>query len=248
MKNLSVFNLLYLIIVVDSLSQSSQIRSQCCNNSNNEPPLFLRSSISASPTPPPPHIATGYHNAIIGKKNHRHQGNTRRSILGNFLSAAVAVTCTGIISTPQQASADLNSAAAKGVPLVGRFEKLNGANSFIGSWKYEATKGISKGELVFLKNGEVELRSSEDPTLVMAVGAVPWKYVPPKGSDTMVTVTFTLDEDDQDDVLIFQGLLDAAGGPNRDMDGIIATGRAEIGARGGGQMKKIGYFKGQFIQ
>jgi hypothetical protein len=158
------------------------------------------------------------------------------------------VTCTGIISTPQQASADLNSAAAKGVPLVGRFEKLNGANSFIGSWKYEATKGISKGELVFLKNGEVELRSSEDPTLVMAVGAVPWKYVPPKGSDTMVTVTFTLDEDDQDDVLIFQGLLDAAGGPNRDMDGIIATGRAEIGARGGGPMKKIGSFKGQFIQ
>jgi len=142
----------------------------------------------------------------------------------------------------------LNSAAASGVPLVGRFEKLNGASTFIGTWKYEATKGIPQGDLVFLKNGDVELRSSEDSTLVIAVGAVPWKYVSPKGSDTTITITFTLDEEGQDDVLIFQGVIDLAGGTDRDMEGIIATGRAEIGARGSGPMKKIGSFKGKFVQ
>eukprot|EP00957_Ditylum_brightwellii_P012201 921770-Ditylum_brightwellii.AAC.1 len=144
--------------------------------------------------------------------------------------------------------ADMNSAAANGVPLVGRFEKLKGANSFIGRWKYEADKGIENGQVVFLKNGEVELRSYNDPSMVVAVGAVPWKYVSPKGSDTMVTVTFTLDEDGEDDVLIFQGTLDSAGGPDRMMTGAIATGRAEIGARGSGPMKKIGSFQAKFEQ
>ena len=66
---------------------------------------------------------------------------------------------------------------------------------------------------MFLKNGDVELRSADDSSTVIGVGAVPWKYVSPKGADTMVTLTFTLDEDDQDNVLIFQGTMDAAGGP-----------------------------------
>lgn len=198
-------------------------------------------------------IITGS-NALIQSTNKKpcasiyEKGNNRRSFIGKILSTAVAGTCAEIVTAPEHAYADLNSAAASGVPLLGRFEKLSGANSFIGKWKYEATKGIPQGELVFLKNGEVELRSIEDKTRVVAVGAVPWKYVSPKGSDTMVTVTFTLDEDGQDDVLIFQGVLDAAGGPNREMEGAIATGRAEIGARGSGPMKKIGSFKGQFVK
>jgi hypothetical protein len=169
------------------------------------------------------------------------ESQTRRtffvnSVLPNALVAAFSLT--------------IDKKVANAVPLVGRFEALKGANSFIGSWKYEATKGISQGELVFLKNGEVELRSGSDdgsPT-VIAVGAVPWKYVSPKGADTMVTVTFTLDEDGQDDVLIFQGLVDSAGGPDRVLEGKIATGRAEIGARGSGPMKQVGSFKATFLQ
>ena len=182
--------------------------------------------------------------SICEKGNNQH----RRSFIGKILSTTVAGTCAEIVGAPEHAYADMNSATASGVPLLGRFEKLSGANSFIGKWKYEATKGIRQGELVFLKNGEVELRSVEDTTRVIAVGAVPWKYVSPKGSDTMVTVTFTLDEEGQDDVLVFQGVLDAAGGPNREMEGAIATGRAEIGARGSGPMKKVGSFKAQFVQ
>ncbi len=149
-----------------------------------------------------------------------------------------------------------NTKSACSVPLVGRFEPLKGANSFIGSWKYEGTKGIPQGELVFLKNGEVELRSiatssngdDDYSSRVLAVGAVPWKYISPKGANTMVTVSFTLDEDGQDDVLIFEGVVDSAGGPERTLEGIIATGRAEIGARGSGPMKQVGSFKAAFLQ
>ncbi len=168
----------------------------------------------------------------------------RRAFLSGLLPQTLAIGA--ITLNPQLASADLNSAAASGVPLMGRFEALTGANSFIGVWKYTATKGIPEGELVFLKNGDVELRSAEDSATVIGVGAVPWKYVSPKGTDTMVTVTFTLDEDDQDNVLIFKGTLDSSGGPDRTMEGEISTGRAEIGARGSGPMKKVGTFNAQF--
>uniref|UniRef100_A0A7S1ZE36 Plastid lipid-associated protein/fibrillin conserved domain-containing protein n=1 Tax=Trieres chinensis TaxID=1514140 RepID=A0A7S1ZE36_TRICV len=168
----------------------------------------------------------------------------RRAFLSTFLSPTL-VTGSMVIQ-PKLASADLNSAATAGVPLVGRFEQLKGANAFIGVWRYTATKGIPEGELVFLKNGDVELRSAKDSSTVIGIGAVPWKYISPKGTDTMVTVTFTLDEDDQDNVLIFQGTLDSAAGPDRTMEGEIATGRAEIGARGGGPIKKVGTFKAQF--
>lgn len=162
-----------------------------------------------------------------------------------FLSDALRppVVAAALASAPSRAAA-----VADGVPLVGRFEPLKGAKSFIGSWRYEATVGATDGVLCFLKNGEVELRAREDTSAVVAVGAVPWKYVSPKGSDTRVTVTFTLDEDDQDDVLIFQGTMDSAGGPGRVLEGSIATGRAEIGARGGGPMKLVGSFKASFLQ
>ncbi len=168
----------------------------------------------------------------------------RRAFLSGLLPQTLAVGALTL--NPQLASADLNSAAASGVPLMGRFEALSGANAFIGVWSYSATAGIPEGELVFLKNGDVELRSAEDSATVIGVGAVPWKYVSPKGTDTMVTVTFTLDEDDQDNVLIFKGILDSSGGPDRIMEGEISTGRAEIGARGSGPMKKVGTFKAQF--
>jgi hypothetical protein len=165
---------------------------------------------------------------------------TRRTFfLETLLPTSVFTTCV--------LTAGTQSANANSVPLVGRFEPLKGAKSFIGSWKYEATKGTPEGVLVFLKNGEVELRSSEDSSTVIAVGAVPWKYVSPKGSDTMVVVTFTLDNG-EDDVLIFDGLVDSVGGPDRVLQGTISKGRAEIGARGGGPLKEIGSFKSSFLQ
>ena len=165
----------------------------------------------------------------------------------NFTRKKIAASIASMLlfCNPTETKADLNTAAESGIPLIGRFEKLTGANAFIGKWSYEATKGVARGILVFLKNGEVELRSEDGE--VIAVGAVPWKYVSPKGGDTIVTLTFTLDEYDQDDVLIFQGKLDSAGGPQRKMEGSIATGRAEIGARGSGP-NKVGSFQASFIE
>lgn len=167
----------------------------------------------------------------------------RRNFLADVLPQTIVLSGAITFNT-KSALADLNSASASGIPLVGRFEQLKGANSFIGGWKYEATNGIPEGELFFLKNGEVELRSEES---IIAVGAVPWKYVAPKGADTIVRVTFTLDEDGQNDVLVFEGSFDAAAGPNRIMVGSIGTGRAEIGARGGGPIKQVGSFKATFL-
>ena len=167
----------------------------------------------------------------------------RRNFVRKIFAANIASML--VICNPTETKADLNSAAESGIPLIGRFEKLTGANAFIGKWSYEATKGVARGILVFLKNGEVELRSEDGQ--VIGVGAVPWKYVSSK-NDAIVTVTFTLDEYDQDDVLIFQGKLDSAGGPQRIMEGSIATGRAEIGARGSGPFKKVGSFQASFIE
>ena len=182
------------------------------------------------------------------RSNFKKTGEVKRR---GFLSALSPCAITGvcaIVVQPKPSNADLTSAASSGLPMVGRFEQLKGANAIIGNWDYEATKGIKQGRLVFLKNGEVELRSTDDLSTVVAVGAVPWKYISPKGTDTLVTVTFTLDEDNEEDVLIFQGLFDAAAGPSRIMEGSIATGRAEIGARGSGPMKRIGSFKATFVQ
>uniref|UniRef100_A0A7S3QJ92 Uncharacterized protein n=1 Tax=Chaetoceros debilis TaxID=122233 RepID=A0A7S3QJ92_9STRA len=169
------------------------------------------------------------------------KSNQRRAFFKAFVPSFISLGY--VAAKPEEASAN---AVSSGVPLVGRFEELKGANSFIGVWSYTATKGIKEGDLVFLKNGDVELRSADDSSTVIGVGAVPWKYVSPKGADTMVTVTFTLDEDDQDNVLIFQGTMDVAGGLDRTLEGEISTGRAEIGARGNGPLKKAGSFKAQF--
>ena len=129
-------------------------------------------------------------------------------------------------------------------PLVGRFEKLNGALSFIGSWDYRASKGPEAGELRFQKDGEVELVSKSGE--VLAVGAVPWRYESAKSGDTSVRLSFTLDAEGYD-VLILSGTLTTEGGPGRLMEGIIETGRAEIGARGGGPRKQVGEFSARSI-
>lgn len=182
--------------------------------------------------------------------------SSRRALLRRLGTSSTAGVSPFLLSPslPRPAFADLPGAAASGVPLLGRFEPLTGAKSFIGSWRYEGRgRGPEIGKLVFLKNGEVEFRSLEEEkedslSTVLGVGAVPWKYVSPKGGDTIVTVTFTLDVDGEDDVLIFQASLDSAGGPQRVMEGSIETGRAEIGARGGGPRKRVGSFKAQFIE
>jgi hypothetical protein len=176
--------------------------------------------------------------------SHQHQSNLSRKhfIHYNFLSGLGIVVLT---SLPNKANADLQSAAEAGLPLVGRFEALKGAKAFIGAWEYEATVGIPSGKLVFLKNGEVELRDTKNEQ-VMGVGAVPWKYGTVKGSENLVVVTFTLDQD-QEDVLIYEGILDSAGGPERVMEGTVSIGRAEIGARGSGPRKEVGTFSATFI-
>eukprot|EP00591_Stephanopyxis_turris_P002177 CAMPEP_0195530174 /NCGR_PEP_ID=MMETSP0794_2-20130614/32976_1 /TAXON_ID=515487 /ORGANISM="Stephanopyxis turris, Strain CCMP 815" /LENGTH=193 /DNA_ID=CAMNT_0040661623 /DNA_START=143 /DNA_END=725 /DNA_ORIENTATION=- len=168
----------------------------------------------------------------------------RRTALSLILTGAAAAT-PSLILAPTAAHADLASAASNGVPMLGRFEKLTGAMSFIGSWRYEANAGPKTGELVFLKNGEVELRSLDDSSVVVGVGAVPWKYVSPKGGDTIVNVSFTIDAGE--DVLILQGAVDSAGGQERVLEGSIETGRAEVGARGGGPRKKIGSFSARLM-
>lgn len=120
-------------------------------------------------------------------------------------------------------------------------EPLKGAKAFIGSWKFEASKGPT-GELIFKRNGEVELRHGTEQQ-VIGIGAVPWQYVAPKGSDTMVSLSFTLDCESERNVLIYQGTVNSAGGPQRQMEGSVETGRAEIGARGGDYgRKRVGSF------
>jgi len=158
-----------------------------------------------------------------------------------------STTTTTTIARPQTAYAADD--ASPQVPLLGRFEPLVGAKSFIGNWKYEGSVGPPEGQLVFLKNGDVELRSLQDSSVLLGISAVPWKYVSAKKDNTVVTVSFTIDgTDGQDDVLIFQGTLDSAGGPNRIMKGTIDTGRAEIGARGSGPRQNVGTFTAQFMQ
>ena len=127
-------------------------------------------------------------------------------------------------------------------PLVGRFEPLKGALSFIGRWEYTATVGPS-GELRFLKSGDVELVDTGSQSTI-AVSASPWKYESSKAGDEEISISFTLDVDD---VFILSGSLDSMGGPGRLMKGIVETGRAEIGARGGGPREKIGEFTARSI-
>ena len=165
----------------------------------------------------------------------------RRELLGWFSAGGVA-------SVALPPAAPVN--AAPQPPLVGRFEPLKGALSFIGSWDYAGTVGPPKGELRFLRDGDVELVKDG---AVLAVSAAPWKYESAKSAlETSVALSFTIDasglaegEGGYDDVLILSGTVEtvaAEPGQARAMTGVIEVGRAEVGARGGGPRKKVGEF------
>ena len=187
--------------------------------------------------------STRFHNHCSRKVQNSkgNQFDQRRRI---FLPTIASIASQVICFHPQIVSAN------DGVPRIGRFERLKGANSFIGVWEFESSLGIRSGNLSLLKNGDVELRkSSGDNTAesLVGVGAVPWKYLSPKGSDSLVTLYFTLDEDGEDNVLIFQGTFDA----NMDekvMDGTIAVGGANFSSRGINTPENVGYFKAKFKQ
>ena len=75
-------------------------------------------------------------------------------------------------------------------PTRYRSEPLTGAKFFIGTWALFADEGPS-GQLSFLRNGDVELRSGDGALL--AAGAQTWSYVSPKTPDTIVRLSFALD-------------------------------------------------------
>ena len=140
----------------------------------------------------------------------------RRTCLGGFAIAAVAS------SWPLAAHADLRSAAEQGLPMLGRFERLQGANAFIGSWELSATDG-PQGTLSLLRDGDVELRASGGR--LVGTGVAPWTYVsPPKGEPT-VRVRFSLDvAGGEFDVLYYEAAVDSTAGPQRKLEGSLRTG------------------------
>ena len=146
----------------------------------------------------------------------------RRAAITGFAVIGVAVLFGGV----QPAAADLVSAGASGLPLLGRFEPLKGAKSFIGRWRLYSTDG-PQGELVFLKDGDVELRSEAGKLLGASVSA--WTYKSPPKGENVVRVSFTLDVVSTGDVLYFQGAVDSAAGPARTLAGSIASSGRRVG-------------------
>ena len=150
----------------------------------------------------------------------------RRACFTSVRSAAA--TAAGIAATaawrPSLALADLASAGAGGLPMLGRFEKLKGANAFIGTWKLYCTDGPS-GLLSLLRDGDVELRSGAGN--LIGTGVAPWSYrQAEKGTgSTSVPVRFSVDVSGSEwDVLYFSGAVDAEGGPERRLEGSLSTG------------------------
>jgi hypothetical protein len=97
---------------------------------------------------------------------------------------------------------------------------LKGASSFIGEWRLYSTAG-PQGLLTFLKSGDVELRAPDGR--VVGLSVAPWTYVSPSNGKTMVRVRFSIDADSEEGVLYFQGTVDSAGGPEREMSGSLST-------------------------
>ena len=122
--------------------------------------------------------------------------------------------------------------------MVGRFEKLKGANAFIGDWKLSCADCVGpseSGTLSFLRDGDVELRSAAGQ--LVGVGAEPWSYKPREKGGSVVIVSFSLDVSGSD-VLYFSGAVDAEGGPERRLEGSLKTG---VG-------RKVGDFVATVIQ
>ena len=126
-------------------------------------------------------------------------------------------------SRPTAALADL---AAPAVPLVGRFEKLSGANAFIGSWTLYSTNG-PEGALRLMRDGDVELRGAGSELLGTSVA--PWTYRSIKKGESTVFVSFSLDVSSGEfDVLYFEGMVDATAGPARRLEGSMRTGNGRL--------------------
>ena len=118
------------------------------------------------------------------------------------------------------------------------FEKLKGANAFIGDWKLSCADCVGpseSGTLSFLRDGDVELRSAGGQ--LVGVGAEPWSYKPREKGGSVVIVSFSLDVSGSD-VLYFSGAVDAEGGPERRLEGSLKTG---VG-------RKVGDFVATVIQ
>ena len=78
------------------------------------------------------------------------------------------------------------------------------------------------------------------PSSSRATHAISARYAQSTDGDRTLGVTFTLDAPTvADDVLVFDATLDLAAGV---LAGGVFTGRAEIGARGAGPMKRAGRF------
>ena len=143
------------------------------------------------------------------------------------VSAALAILMAlCVVRRPAPAWADLASAGAGGLPLLGRFEKLSGANAFIGEWSLYTTDDGPSGVLVLLRDGDVELRARGSSAKLLGTGVQPWTYVTPKKGESMVKVSFSIDADRSvaDDVLYFDGAVDANLGQARKLEGMIRTG------------------------
>ena len=156
----------------------------------------------------------------------------RRACVSTIAAAALS------LGRPSYAFADLASAGASGLPMLGRFERLKGANAFIGDWKLfcaDCAGPSESGTLSFLRDGDVELRSAAGQ--LVGVGAEPWSYKPREKGGSVVIVSFSLDVSGSD-VLYFSGAVDAEGGPERRLEGSLKTG---VG-------RKVGDFVATVIQ
>jgi hypothetical protein len=122
----------------------------------------------------------------------------RRLVLTATAQLAALLLSSSLPATwAQPACASLPTAAANGLPLLGRFEALKGAASFIGTWQLGGPESAGpRGVLSLLRSGDVELRTASGA--VIGLGTAPWTYVSPKGSDTTVALRFVLDVDDPD--------------------------------------------------
>ena len=150
----------------------------------------------------------------------------RRSFSLTLLAAASQL----LPAVTQPAHADLAGAAAQGLPLLGRFEALKGANAVIGEWDLATSTGPD-GLLFLRKNGDVELTRQGK---ILGLGTDSWTYVSAKGKETIVKLRFDLDVSTEDyGVLTYEATVDSAGGPERVMDGLIFSDRG----------KQVGGFK-----
>jgi hypothetical protein len=149
----------------------------------------------------------------------------RRACLAT-LAAAAGAACW----PSQSAHADAFFAGSKyilteiGVPLpgTGRFEKLSGANAFIGDWSLMCTEGPA-GTLSLLRDGDVELRALDGQ--LVGTSATPWTYKQREKGETTVQVFFSVDVSGSEwDVLLFTATVDTEGGPERKLEGSLTTG------------------------